>query len=352
MSARSRALVALVLFGACGPSAKKSGPAPGTAGGPCYTNGSCDLGLECDGDVCVVQTFPDAGPRPDARPGLADAPFFPGPDAPRADARPSPDASPAAPDAPPAAPDAPPAAPDAPPAAPDAPPPTPDAPPAAPDAPPPAPDAPTGDGTGSFTWAWNLTVGGVDTLCSDAPVVTGNVRLAATSRATGATVTDEVDCILHQETTPRMAAGDYDVVALLLDTYGWPLAQTVLGKATITAGTDTDLGSVILAMPAHGGRVLYGWSVTKTGAASTCADVGATRVEVTLTAFADNAQTVDNFICSDGIGESDLVVADTYLVNFRLYDATGHLLGSVNEGGGVDVSADTEVAAPDVVFKL
>ena len=51
---RYRQIATLMTLAACTTNGTINGrPAQGSAGGPCYGNGSCDVGLTCASDFCV-----------------------------------------------------------------------------------------------------------------------------------------------------------------------------------------------------------------------------------------------------------------------------------------------------------
>jgi len=92
------------------------------------------------------------------------------------------------------------------------------------------------------------------------------------------------------------------------------------------------------------------WAIETQGAQVTCADVGASRVDMTLTSDTDGSHASFSFACTsdDGVVHVDY---DTYDVTLTLEDANGNVLGTPIVLSQLDVTKD-EVVARAVVFNV
>src|SRR5215468_3246654 len=269
--------VGLVVLGAaalagCGPSAPMQ--PPGSEGGACFQDGTCDDGLECQSGVCHAAGLPDASMQP-----RADARVVP--DAPRADARPGggADAAPGSPDAAPGSPDASP---------------RPDA------SPPPPPDAPSASDaatptTGELSITWSITLNGSPSTCAGVGAVT--VEMVATPTGGGAPASTRFGCADGAGRSGELAPGSYNVVAHLLDAADADLDDASIAvPVTVVAGITSPAGGVTFAVTRSTTGVLsVAWDIHVGNAVATCGDVDADFVNLYTLTNAGGPTYVDSF---------------------------------------------------------
>ena len=307
------ALVVLVGAAGCGSSAPR-----GSEGGRCQVDGSCDDDLVCVDTICRAPAATDAAVRPDGHiaPSL-DAP-------PRVDAAPGVDALPG-PDAAPG----------------------PDAgggPSDAATAPP--PDAPV-TGVGSLHLSWQVRIDGAAASCATVGGVT--VQAEARSVVGDHIAVGRFDCAVGSGTLLDIVPAGYAVAVTLRDADD----QLLVGNsanATVVAEETAELGSFTFAFT-NLGTFSATWSIAIDNVEASCADAGATTVEIESTSVDTGEHVIDQFLCDDGGGTTGTFASGPYQVTVRLVDADGFII-AVGNLGGFDIVAGEDTGLGDIAFLL
>ena len=106
-------------------------------------------------------------------------------------------------------------------------------------------------------------------------------------------------------------------------------------------------------VPPDPGTIDIAWSlVDGAGSATTCADVGATRVNVAIMDEATPDSYAQPFLCGNLGGLSGAIPPGTYDLSYSLTDGSGAVLATGTPQTGVVVQSDMTATATPVVFTV
>ena len=187
--------------------------------------------------------------------------------------------------------------------------------------------------TGAF-FDWGIVdVGAPDTApflnCDESVGIGATVVLEAQDLSRGgAPQTFSYPCAAGGGNVPGLLAGQYSMTVRLLRADNIAVSSLPLGTVSVARRGQTDLGVIVFEIQS----LSLNWLIKQASnlnAPVTCAAVGATQVELTVTA-ATQAPTVFRFPCTNGQGQTQAVTVGAYVISARLLNAVGSELSNLS----------------------
>jgi hypothetical protein len=185
------------------------------------------------------------------------------------------------------------------------------------------PQACAGASSSNFKVAWTIQdASGAASTCDGVAAVEMDLDLLNLN--TNVDYHGVYACSDMMGTSCALPAGPYSMAMRLRDAAGTLLSELAPPDTLyITSGQTTDLGTIPFAANQGGSdagtgqAIKLAWTIDRAGAILTCADAGATTVEVQV-----GAQKFP-FPCDDGSAQTPSITVGTYPVTIRLLDAQG-----------------------------
>lgn len=198
---------------------------------------------------------------------------------------------------------------------------------------------------------WTLQYVGATTPITCADVGGATVEVT-TAPAGGPAVTDVFPCLQMSGVTRPFAPGLYNVSVALKSTDGRVIAGTDAETIPVFP-IGTDYGIV----PFEVQSLVSSWAVTKAGAASTCAAVGATTVQLVAQMApapgqAPPAALTFQFDCNAMTGVTQAVNVGTYAITLSLLNAAGTAVVPPQSIPTFAATATQRAVLPPVVFAV